>query len=690
VPRYLSSQAIDDTLEHAILDSPMFQARWRWNLNRSLMVLRFRNGKKNPPMIQRMESDDLMVAVFPQAAACQDNAVGPIEIPNHVLVRQTIADTLYEGLDADGLRELLERIEDGDVKVHFAETIEPSVLAHEILTARPYAFLDDEEFQNRRTNAVTLRRGLSVDLASIGALEPATIEQVHAEIEPDPSSPDDLHDLLSSLGFTRARDDWRDPWNELVARGRGRVLHHDGTELWCTTEASSDADRAIAGEEDAIAAVLRGHLEISGITSVDSLAKATTLRPSRVEAGLAVLEHEGFALQGRYTPDAVDTEWPNTEWVARRLLARMHSYSRRTRRQGVEPATAQDFMRFLLRWQHVAPDTQLAGEAGLAAALEQLQGHEAAAVAWEPDLLARRLRHYDPAWLDRLCHNGEVSWLRLTPRARDDANTPAGPPSKATPITVVYRNDLAWLLEAARSGSGDPAEPAVGATAEVVEVLRERGACFAAELGDATNRLPEDIERALWDGVSRGLLTSDGFGAIRSRVSSGGRNGTEARRLSRLRRGSRAPGAAAGRWSLVPATGTDIDHDELAEAVAELLLNRWGVVFRDLALHDSVRFPWRDIQWALRRLEDRGLVRGGRFVTGSSGEQYALPQAIEQLTQMRKTERTGERVVVNGTDPLNLVGIVVPGATVPSIRTRQVIYVDGVPQELVAAEARSA
>ena len=224
VPRYLSSQAIDDTLEHAILDSPMFQARWRWNLNRSLMVLRFRNGKKNPPPIQRMEADDLMVAVFPQAAACQDNAVGPIEIPDHVLVRQTITDTLYESLDADGLRELLERIEDGDVTVHFAETTEPSVLSHEILTARPYAFLDDEEFQNRRTNAVTLRRGLSVDLASIGALEPEAIEQVHSEIEPEPSSPDDLHDLLSSLVFTRARDEWREPWNELVARGRGQVL----------------------------------------------------------------------------------------------------------------------------------------------------------------------------------------------------------------------------------------------------------------------------------------------------------------------------------------------------------------------------------------------------------------------------------------------------------------------------------
>ncbi len=684
VPRYLSSRSIDDTLEHSILDSPMFQARWRWNLNRSLMVLRFRNGKKNPPPIQRMEADDLMVAVFPQAAACQDNATGPVEIPDHVLVRQTITDTLYESLDADGLRALLERIEDGVVDVHCVETTEPSVLAHEILTARPYAFLDDEEFQNRRTNAVTLRRGLAVDLASIGALEVGAIEHVHTEIEPDPATADDHHDLLSSLVLARPREQWRDLWHELVSRGRGRTITRDSDELWCTTEAVPDAERAFQGDESSVAEVLRGHLEISGITSVDELAGETTLPPARVAAGLAALEREGFALQGRYTADASDTEW-----VARRLLARMHSYSRRTRRQGVDPATAQDFMRFLLRWQHVAPDTQLAGEAGLATVLEQLQGHEAAAVAWEPDLLARRLRHYDPAWLDRLCHDGEVGWLRLTPRARDDANTPAGPPSKATPITVVYRSDLPWLLEAARA-SGDPAEPAVGATAEIVEVLHTRGACFASELGVATNRLPEDVERALWDGVSRGLLTADGFGAIRARVAGSGRGGADARRLSRLLRGSRGQGSAAGRWSLVPATGTDIDRDELAEAVAELLLNRWGVVFRDVAFHDSVRFPWREIQWALRRLEDRGLVRGGRFVSGFAGEQYALPHAVEQLSQVRKLARSGERVVVNASDPLNLVGLIVPGTTVPAIRTRQVSYVDGVSEEQLEGEARSA
>ena len=688
VPRYVHSSDVRGTLEHAILDSPMFQARWRWNLNRSLMVLRFRGGRKNPPPIQRMEADDLMVAVFPQVAACQENVAGPIDIPDHVLVRQTVDDTLHEALDADGLRDLLARVESGEVTVHCVDTTEPSVLAHEIITARPYAFLDDEEFQNRRTNAVQLRRGLSVDLTSIGALDPDAIEQVHSEITPDPTTADDLHDVLASLVVSHPRDDWRLLFDELAARGRAAVLP-GGT--WCVTEMHATADRAFGGEEDAIATVLRGHLELEGISTVASLAAATSLNPRRVAAGLAVLEHEGFALQGRYTPGRAGDPSvgdDQVEWVARRLLARMHSYSRRTRRQGVDPATAQDFMRFLLRWQHVAPGTQLAGEAGLAAAIEQLQGFEAATVAWEPEILGRRLRHYEPAALDRLCHDGEVMWLRLSPRARDDTDAPVGAPSKATPIAVVFRDDLEWLLAAARAGL-DVAPPSVGATAEIIEVLRARGACFASEIAAITRRLPDDVERGLWDGVARGLLTSDGFGAIRARISPA-RDRGEARRMSRLLRGARAAGASAGRWSLVPDTvaadgsgsadpGARVERHDLGEAVAEQLLNRWGVVFRDLAVRDSLRVPWRDVQWALRRLEDRGLVRGGRFVSGFSGEQYALPEAVEQLGHVRKAPRTGECVTVNGTDPLNLVGIVVPGATVPAIRTREVVYTDGIP-----------
>ncbi|HUF84687.1 MAG TPA: DEAD/DEAH box helicase [Acidimicrobiia bacterium] len=675
VAQYVKSRAIDETLEQAVLDAPMFQSRWRWNLNRALLVLRFRGGRRNPPPIQRMEADDLMAALFPQAAACQDNQVGPIEIPDHLIVRQTVDDTLREALDVDGLRTLLEGIELGDVAVHTVDTTEPSVLAHEIVTARPYAFLDDEELQNRRTNAVHLRRGLAVDLTAIGKLDPEAIARVHEEITPEPETADDLHDLLCSLGVMPPRPDWAEQWQELTSRGRARAIEFDGRELWCATEMADDARRVFAGDDDAVATVVRGHLELAGITTVAELAASTGLGAPRVATALAMLEHEGMALQGSYTADAVDVEW-----VARRLLARMHSYSRRVRRDSVEPATVRDFMRFVLRWQHLAPGTQLVGDDGLATVINQLQGWEAAAAAWEPELLARRLRRYDPTALDRLCHGGEVGWLRFSPPPRD-ADAPAGAPNKATPVSLVLRDDLPWLLEGAR-GETEAVEPVVGATAEVVEILRQRGACFAAALGEATGRWPDDVERAVWDGVSRGLLTCDGFGAIRARVGGNGRSSAETGRLSRLRRGGRVRGAAAGRWSLVAVVPRgDNDREELAEAFAELLLNRWGVVFRDLALRESVRFPWRDVQRALRRLEDRGLVRGGRFVSGFSGEQFALPQAAEQLVHVRKLPRAGERVVVNATDPLNLVGVVVPGDGVPAVRTRRVTYVDGVPEE---------
>jgi ATP-dependent Lhr-like helicase len=679
VPRYLSSRTVADTLEHAILDSPMFQARWRWNLNRSLMVLRFRNGRRNPPPIQRMESDDLLAAVFPQAAACQDNIVGPIEIPDHVLVRQTIDDTLHEALDIDGVRTLLESIETGQVRVHCRDTTEPSVLAHEIITARPYAFLDDEETQNRRTNAVHLRRGLirvqATELATIGALDQDAIDRVHAEITPVPETADDLHDLLSSTVLLRPRNDWCGLWLELVDRGRGRSVVNDGVELWTTMEALSDACDALGGGDTAVVRVLRGHLELCGVTTAEALSATTTLSRDHVAMGLLALEHEGFAMQGRYRAGAT-----STEWVARRLLARMHGYSRRSRRQGFEPVTAQDFMRFLLRWQHVAPDAQLFGEAGLLAVLEQLQGFEAAAGAWETELFSRRLRHYEPAWLDGLCHAGEVAWLRLTPRVCDELAAPnSAAPSKATPTAVVLRADLRWLLAAARGS--DEATPSVnGATGEVLSALRERGASFATDLSAVTRRLPEDVERALWDGVARGLVMCDGFAAIRSLIKAHpGPMAPRPWRFSRLRRSAAATSGVAGRWSVVPAAVPDMDRHDLAEAVAEQLLNRWGVLFRDLAVHDGLRLPWREIQWALRRLEDRGLVRGGRFVSGFSGEQYALPAAVEQLARVRKTPRTQERVVINATDPLNLVGLIVPGQTVPAVRTNQVVYLDGLP-----------
>ena len=386
VPRYVRSESVVDTLQQAVLDAPMFLSRWRWNLNRSLLVLRFRGGRKNPPPIQRMEADDFMAALFPQAAACQENVTGPIEIPDHLIVRQTMHDTLHEALDIDGLRALIGAIEAGEVTVHTVDTTEPSVLAHEILTARPYAFLDDEELQNRRTNAVTLRRGLSVDLASIGRLEPEAIERVHEEITPRPETADDLHDLLCSLVVTKPRADWQPLWDELLERGRVRSIDHDGLAV------VRDRDGRRRGE-GARRRRRRGHCDGSRASRAgrDHHGRRAGRRCAGSRRAGSRTRWRCSNRRGSHcrAPTPATAE---VEWVARRILARMHSYSRRDRRSATESATVQDFMRFLLRWQHLAPGTQLSGDAGLATVIGQLQGWEAAASAWEPELLTRRLR----------------------------------------------------------------------------------------------------------------------------------------------------------------------------------------------------------------------------------------------------------------------------------------------------------
>jgi ATP-dependent Lhr-like helicase len=480
---------------------------------------------------------------------------------------------------------------------------------------------------------------------------------------------------LCSLVVARPHAGWQPLWDELVARGRGRVVEDDGRAWWCATETADDARRAIAGDDDAVATVLRGHLETAGITTVNALAETTALPVARLATGLAILEHEGFALQGRYTGT-------DAEWVARRLLARMHAYSRRSRRQGVEPASAQDLMRFLLRWQHVAPGTQRQGRAGVVTVVEQLQGFELPAGTWEQAVLPARLSGYRPEWLDHLCHSGELAWGRLKVRdeASDDGAVRTGTiTSRATPVTLLLRSDLHWLLQAAR-GAAEPAEPTAGATRDVLDAMRQHGALFLTELAGAAGRLPAEVENALWDGVARGLMTADGFAAVRTLLA--GRQTASHRQWQGrrgLRRGAGGHAASGGRWSLLPRAGVVEDRDALAEAVAEQLLARWGVVFRDLMSRETLAIPWRDVLWALRRMEARGTVRGGRFVTGFTGEQYALPEAVDQLRAVRRSPRNGEVVQVSATDPLNLVGILTPGPRIPAVRTNTVTYVDGLP-----------
>jgi ATP-dependent Lhr-like helicase len=358
---------------------------------------------------------------------------------------------------------------------------------------------------------------------------------------------------------------------------------------------------------------------------------------------------------------------------------RIHSYTQQRLRREIEPVSAQDFMRFLLQWQRVAPETQRQGRAGLAATVEQLQGFEIPVASWEREILARRVKAYQPGWLDELCLSGEVAWARL--RVRDGGEGESGSrnsgyPSRVTPITMVMRADLPWLLQSVR-GDEAPARPARGATGEVVAALREHGALFSSDLAQLTRRLPSEVEAGLWDGVARGLVTADGFSAARTLLLGSRRSGDHLRRRG-LRRGATGLIGGEGRWVLVPDLWTIGDREELAEAVAEQLLVRWGVVFHDLLARENFSLPWRDVIRALRRMEARGTARGGRFVTGFSGEQYALPEAIDLLRSVRRRELAGEIIRLSAADPLNLIGVITPGARIPAIHANSIVLRDGV------------
>ncbi len=655
VPAFLRSHNVQDAVSQAVLRSPMFTARWRWNLNRSLAVLRRKGGRLNPFNIQRMESDDLMAAVFPSLAACQDNApAGPIEIPDHVLVRETMRDCLDEAMDIDGLKALVRRFEQDTVRVHFIDTVEPSVLAHEILGGAPFTYLDeDTEIGERRSRAVPLRRGLPVEPRELGRLDPGAIDRVRAEATPDVRDPDELHDVLLSLVATRPRQEWFEHFRTLASTGRAFEVHRAGPAdvLWAATERRTEIEALFHGarlipdhqlppgvasldttaDDEAALALVRGHLEVSGPVTADDLAAATGLSPSAVAIALEGLRASGFAISGRFEPDLGE------QWCARRLLARIHGYTRDRRRAEVRPVSQQEWQGFLESWLHTAPGTQLHGRAGLAEVIEQLQGFEIPAGEWE-QLFAQRVESYRPEWLDDLCLSGEVVWGRLSllESAADPDDPAAGEPrrsgrtpSRRTPITFMLRQDLPWLLQAHR-GRAVPAEPTAGSGREVLDALRSCGAQFHSELQAVTHRLPTEIEEGLWDGVARGLIVADGFNAVRSllhaRTRFARRQRPRSRSGSRGQRGTWRHGVE-GRWTLLPAVQPIDDAEELAEAVAWQLLLRWGVVFRDVYLKERLAVPWREVLWALRRIEARGLIRGGHFIAGVTGEQFAEARA---------------------------------------------------------------
>jgi ATP-dependent Lhr-like helicase len=747
--QFLHSESMPPILEQAALASPIFQTRWRWDATRALALLRFQSGKKVPPQIQRMRSDDLLASVFPDVAACQENIEGDIKIPDHPLVREVMKDVMTEALDVDGLAEVLRGIEQGRIKCIAVDTPVPSQFSHEILNANPYAYLDDAPLEERRARAVEMRRVLPASLLEeVGALDPAAIAQVQSEAWPDVRDADELHDVLHTLVMVRVPDSsqlsaissqraesqvatsqvaahWSPFFERLHRENRAVVAESRGQHYWVAAERlkwfdaihpveaghpvetglapSPTTSREEAGDaasrvstvmfDDAILTAVQGWMPHLGPTTGAEIGNLLGLPSNEIEKVLLRMEASGTILRGTFRPHQAASE---TEWCERRLLARIHRLTVATLRKQIAPVTASQFMNWLLRWQHIAPGTQVRGEHGTLEVIRQLQGFEIPASEWERCILARRISDYDPAHLDQLCLSGAIGWGRLSPHpatleAGADGNGRENRrrviPTRVAPIAFFVREDADWLCPH-HPGAEDSATSFLSPVAQaVLELLKQRGALFFPDIVRATGKLKAEIETGLWELVAAGLVTADGFENLRALVTPTlvTTKSATGSGLSRVRR----PRHAAGRWSLLHTEGTD--RDRSVQSCCWMLLRRYGVVFRDLLVRETNLPRWRELQIGYRRLEDRGEVRGGRFVDGFVGEQFALPDAVESLRAQRKLPSNiqSERVVIAAADPLNLIGTIVPGERIPAISGRSVAFRDGVwdTEEALAASS---
>ena len=680
--KFLHPDSAREILIQAMLDAPIFATRWRWNANISLAVPRSRGGRRIPPQIQRMEADDLLAAAFPDAAACLENIPGDREIPDHPLVRQVITDCLHEAMDLDRFLGVLRGILSGEIACLGRDLPEPSPLAHEILNAKPYAFLDDAPLEERRAQAVYSRRAFEPSSAEdLGALDQEAIDRVKDEVWPDIQHADELHDTLLVSGFLteeegrRGRDgvSWEGFFEELLRDGRATRVRRGDVVVWQVTGQASGA----ADEE--IRELLRGRVQIVGPITAAALGRSLGVAETDAEAALVALESDGVVLRGRFTPSPE----PALEWCDRRLLARIHRYTLNRLRAEIEPVNTADLMRFLLEWQRVAPDARVAGLEGLAGVIEQLEGYEAAAGAWETEILGARCEEYDPALLDMLTLTGRVAWGRLSAPngapADGDGGTGGSRPIRSTPVSVYLREhaDLWLTLVPARSR-----ERLSSNARSVLEVLDRRGASFFAELVAGSGILPTQVEQALAELAAMGLVTSDSFAGLRALLVPSARRKT----IPGAPRRQRTVGwdiSSAGRWSRTGGEGSTVKGEgeppqgEI-EAYARILLKRYGIVFNRLLTRENVSVPWRDLLRVYRRLEARGEIRGGRFVAGVTGEQFALPDAVARLRAARRAPKSGQLLSISATDPLNLLGIVGPGERIAALTGNRIVFEDGV------------
>ncbi|REK09911.1 MAG: DEAD/DEAH box helicase [Planctomycetota bacterium] len=695
--KMLNTENVKYLLEQALLAVPMFQVRWRWNLTRALVVLRQQNGKRVPPHMQRFRSDDLMAAVFPETVGCLENHSGDVEIPDHPLVRQTMHDCLHEAMDIDALVEVFARVRDEQIHFIGRDTREPSPFCYELLNANPYAFLDGAPLEERRVRAVATRRTMNPDdMRDLARLDPDAVAQVRAEAWPLVRSADELHDGLEQLIVVDDAEaaPWREAVQQLVKTGRATRVGCGERSFWIAAESwpilraafpeavadppvqlPAELDRDLE-RTDAVVALVRGRVEYSGPTTAGEIADFLGLDEALVAASLEALEGRGTVLRGNFGDDETsDTSGGKpTGWCDRRLLARIHRMTLAGLRRQIQRVEPHVYLHFLTRFHHLSPDDQWGGPVGVREAIAQLQGFELPAGAWEARVLAARVADYDPGWLDQLFHSGEAVWGRLNPPRRDDQRRPSNAAlTRVVPISLLLREELSTLL---------PVEPVApsgsvrsGAEA-VLEALRSRGALFFAELKSLTQLLPTQLEEALRELAACGLVSSDGFAAVRAIAKTG--DGRTTRR--RTRHVTHGPAAAVGRWSLFPGPVHAASREQYLEAWCRQLLRRYGVVFRDVLVREASAPAWGDLVRVLRLLELRGEVRGGRFVGGVAGEQYALPAAVDQLREARRQLVEGERpewIVISAADPVNLFGVVTPGARVAATHRNALVIAGG-------------
>ncbi|MBT8080375.1 MAG: DEAD/DEAH box helicase [Gammaproteobacteria bacterium] len=703
--KYLNSATVRDILVQALLDAPMFPTHWRWVASIALAIKRNHNGKRAPAYFQRNDSEDLIAVVFPDQLACAENITGKREIPDHPLVRQAIDDCLHDVMDIDGFIDMLKKLEAGDIEIVGRDLNSPSPLAQEILTARPYAFLDDAPAEERRALAVQSRRYLDpVEAADLGRLDAAAVKRVRDEAWPDPRTPDELHDALVVLGFITDEEGqrsnseivdakfefgWRHLFDQLVKDRRATVLDNGRTKLWIAAERLAEfqlvydelniepnIEAVAAGmepvltREEAIRELLRSRLEGLGPTTSLHIASHLNVDVADVELALLALEQEGFVMRGRFTADAMSATSAE-EWCERRLLARIHRYTIKRLRSEIEPVSPADYMRFLLDWHGLTDRKE--GSDALSAIVEQLEGFSAAAGSWERDIIPARLDMYTSDMLDTLCAIGKSVWLRLNVRAANGEKRTS--PIRNAPVTLLDRQAVPYWRDVAPLPQIEEHNLTSGAQ-KVSGALRERGALFFLELVQLTGLLRTQVEDALGELVNWGLVTSDSFAGLRALVT------PSSKRPGFSRRRGRVPAASgfdrAGRWALVNADA-DVDHNESLEHIAWVLLRRYGVVFRKVLERESNLPPWRELLRVYWRMEARGEIRGGRFVQMFAGEQFALPDAVAELRSMRKRTPNGDLVAISAADPLNLLGIVLPGEKVAAMMSNRILFRDGLP-----------